>query len=116
MTDVRDVGRFILAALEMEEPWGGRELGMAGDTRTFEEIILSIERVLGKHVPVRTIGRRELEVRLDGFDKDDILGRIDVQYMIACGRGGSVVEGRLNEFCLEVRLTTIEEFLQKYWG
>ncbi|KAL4745301.1 hypothetical protein BDW72DRAFT_186830 [Aspergillus terricola var. indicus] len=116
MTDIRDVGRFIVAALEMEEPWGGRELGMAGDTRSFDEISPLIERILGRKVQVKTVGRRELQERLDRLDSGDILGRIDVQYMMVCGKGGSVVEGRLNELCREVRPTMIEEFLERYWG
>ncbi|KAL4820371.1 hypothetical protein BDW67DRAFT_152309 [Aspergillus spinulosporus] len=116
MTDIRDVGRFIVAALGMEEPWGGRELGMAGDTRSFHEVIPSIERILGGEIQVRAVGRRELQQRLDGLDKGDILGRIDVQYMMVCGKGGCVVEGSLNELCPEVRPTTIEEFLERYWG
>ncbi|KAL4736258.1 hypothetical protein BDV11DRAFT_207789 [Aspergillus similis] len=115
MTDIRDVGRFIVAALELEEPWGGRELGMAGDTKSFHEIIASIERILGKKVQVRTVGRRELQERLDRLDRGDILGRIDIQYMMVCGKGGSVVEGRLNELRREVRPTMIEEFLERYW-
>jgi hypothetical protein len=116
MTDIRDVGRFIVAALAMEEPWGGREFGMAGDTKSFHEVIASIERILGRKVQVRTVGRRELQERLDGLDKEDILGRIDVQYMMVCGKGGSVVEGSLNKLCPDVRPTTIEEFLERYWG
>jgi nucleoside-diphosphate-sugar epimerase len=116
MTDIRDIGKFIVAALEIEEPWGGRELGMAGETRNLGEIIVIMQEVLGEDVGVRTVTREELQQRLDALDPSDILSRIDVQYTTACGQGGSVVKGVLNELCPEVKPVTIREFMEEAWG
>ncbi|KAL3485980.1 hypothetical protein BJX62DRAFT_247141 [Aspergillus germanicus] len=116
MTDIRDIGKFIVAALGMEEPWGGRELGMEGEMRNLSDIITIMEDVLGEEVDVRTVTSEELQQRLDGLDQSDILPRIDVQYTMACGTGGSIVRGVLNELCPEVKPVKIREFMEEAWG
>ncbi|KAL4779908.1 hypothetical protein BJX76DRAFT_364845 [Aspergillus varians] len=116
MTDVRDVGRFVVAALGIEEPWGGRELGISGDTRNLREIVDDIQRVLDGRVSVREVAKRDLERRLEAMDEGDFYGRMDVQYTILCGKGLSVVDGVLNELCPEVKPTSIREFMERYWG
>jgi nucleoside-diphosphate-sugar epimerase len=116
MTDIRDIGRFVVAALGLEEPWGGRELGMAGETRNLRDIIGIMQEVLGEEVEVRTVTREELQKRLDALDQSDILPRIDVQYTMACGQGGSVIKGVLNELCPEVKPVSIREFMEEAWG
>ncbi len=114
MTDIRDVGRFVVAALGLEE-WGGRELGIAGDTRNLREIVDILRRVLGR-ANVKEVSRAELQRKLDALDQNEFLKRMDIQYTMLCGNGGSVVKGTLNELCPEVKPTTIREFIEKYWG
>jgi uncharacterized protein YbjT (DUF2867 family) len=114
LTDIRDVGRFVAAALELEE-WGGRELGMAGDTLGFEELIRLCERYTGKKVEVRRVTIQQLEERLKEIPNEDMLKRMDCQIAMACARDGSVVPGVLNEVC-SVQPVKVEEFLRKYWG
>ncbi|KAL2816044.1 hypothetical protein BDW59DRAFT_177450 [Aspergillus cavernicola] len=116
MTDIRDVGRFVVAALEIEEPWAGRELGMAGDTRNLGEVVEIIQGVLGVEVEVRTVRQEELQGRLEGLGEGDVLGRMEVQYMMVCGRGGSVVRGVLNELCPDVKPISIRGFMERYWS
>ncbi|KAF7155101.1 hypothetical protein CNMCM5623_005309 [Aspergillus felis] len=113
LTDIRDVGRFVAAALEMEE-WGGRELGMAGDTLGFEELIRLCERYTGKKIEVRRVTLQQLEERLKEIPDGDMLKRMDCQIAMVCARDGSVVPGVLNEVC-NVQPVKVEEFLRKYW-
>lgn len=115
MTDIRDVGRFIVAALDMDEPWGGRELGMAGETRNLAEIVELCKKYVSKDLQVKTVPVSQLQRKLEALDPCDILARIDLEYTLACGRGGSVVKPTLNELRPEVKPTRIEEFLKKYW-
>jgi hypothetical protein len=116
MTEIRDIGRFIVAALGMHEPWGGRELGMAGETRNLRDIIPIMQEILGEEVEVRTVTREELQRRLDGLNESDIFASIDVQYTMACGQGGSVITGVLNDLCPEVKPISIREFMEEAWG
>jgi uncharacterized protein YbjT (DUF2867 family) len=113
LTDIRDVGRFVAAALEMEE-YGGRVLGMAGDTVKFDELVRLCEKYTGKKIEVRRVTMQQLEDRLKEIPPEDVLKRMDCQIAMACARDGSVVPGVLNEVC-KVRPVKVEEFLQKYW-
>lgn len=115
MTDIRDVGRFVVAALEMEEPWGGRELGMAGDTIGFAELIELCERYLGRAVDVRQVTVSQLERQLQSVDPSDFLARMEIQYSIVCGRGRSVVTPTLNALCPHVQPLSVKEFMEKFW-
>ncbi|RHZ43227.1 aromatic alcohol reductase [Aspergillus thermomutatus] len=113
LTDIRDVGRFVVAALEMEE-WGGRELGMAGDTLGFDELVRLCEVYTGKKVDVRRVTRQQLEDRLKEIPDEDVIKRMDCQIAMACAREGSVVPGVLNEVC-KFQPVKVEEFLQRHW-
>lgn len=115
MTDIRDVGRFVVAALEMEEPWGGRELSMTGGTIGFAELIELCERCLGMAVEVRQVTVSQLERRLQSVDPSDFLARMEIQYSIVCGRGGSVVTPTLNVLCPYVQPLSVKEFMERYW-
>ncbi|KAL2807827.1 hypothetical protein BJX63DRAFT_57336 [Aspergillus granulosus] len=116
MTDIRDVGKFVVAALGIEVPWGGRELGMVGETANMSDIVGIIEGVLGKKVEVRGVTRAELQTRLERIDQGDFLGRIDLEYTMVCGTGGSVVRGNLNYLCPQVQPVTIRQFMEEAWG
>ncbi|KAF9887786.1 hypothetical protein FE257_009592 [Aspergillus nanangensis] len=115
MTDIRDVGEFVVAALEMEEPWGGRELGMVGETLKITEVVGLCERYLGRKVEVRVVEMVSLEERLRRLDPGDVLAKMDCQYTMACGNGDSVVEPVLNALCPEVRPLGVKGFLEKFW-
>ncbi|KAL4892147.1 hypothetical protein BDV59DRAFT_180938 [Aspergillus ambiguus] len=116
MTDIRDVGRFVVAALEMREPWNGRQLGMAGDTIGLAEVIGLCEHYVGKKIEVRPVTQSQLEERLHSFGPDDFLSRLDCQYTMLCGRGGCVVEPTLNALCPQIRPVSVKMFLEAFWG
>ncbi|KAL4883165.1 hypothetical protein BJY04DRAFT_216463 [Aspergillus karnatakaensis] len=116
MTDIRDVGRFVVAALGIEEAWGGRELGIAGDTRSLRDVVGVLRRVLRREIRVEEVSPGELKKRRDEYGEGDILAKMEIDYVAVCGRGGSVVEGVLNRLCPEVKATSIEEFVIKYWA
>ncbi|KAL4800842.1 hypothetical protein BDV19DRAFT_383861 [Aspergillus venezuelensis] len=118
MTDIRDVGTFVVAALGMEEAWGARELGIAGDTLNLGEISALLEGVLGEKYTERIVSIAELEGRIAGSvnSAEAFFRGLETQYVIACGRGGSVVEGVLNRRCPDIKAMVIREFMERYWG
>lgn len=115
MTDIRDVGRFIVAALDLDEPWAGRELGMVGDTLSFTDLIMLCERYTGRPVETRTVTEQQLRAKLESIPSDQVISRMECQLAIACSLGMSVVLPTLNRLC-SVQHTTVEEYLQRYWG
>lgn len=115
MTDLRDIGRFVKAAVEMEEPWGGRELGMVGDVVSFEELVRLCERYTGKRVQRREVTETELRKRLEETPAEEVLKRMETQILLAGCRDGYRVAPTLNGLC-DVQPRTIEQFLARYWG
>ncbi|KFY42860.1 hypothetical protein V494_02202 [Pseudogymnoascus sp. VKM F-4513 (FW-928)] len=118
-TDIRDVGRFVVAAIDLEEPWGGRELGMAGSTMRFDEVVRLCERYIGRPLEVRGVTRQQLEERLCGISADQVEGiipRMECQLSMVYCDGDGHVDPVLNRLCPWVRPMTMEDFLRKYWS
>ncbi|KAL4954346.1 hypothetical protein BDW69DRAFT_205243 [Aspergillus filifer] len=118
MTDIRDVGKYIVAALGMEEAWGGGELGIAGDTVNLKEISALFKGVFGERYIDKIVSIAELEGRIAGpvNCEEDFFERMETQYVIACGKRGSVVDGVLNAMFPDIKPMAIREFIEKYWG
>lgn len=117
MTDIRDIGKFMVAALEMEEPWGGRELGMSGDTLGFTELIGLCEKQLGKSVQVNQIEVSQLDKIIEGLGPDEIITRLECQYARTCALGGSVItRPTLNSLCPQVKPLSVKDYLKRYWS
>lgn len=115
MTDIRDIGRFVVAALDLDEPWAGRELGMVGDTLSFTDLVMLCEKYTRRPVETRTITEEQLRSKLESIPSDQFISRMECQLAIVCSLGGSVVLPTLNNLC-SVHPTTVEQFLQRYWG
>lgn len=115
MTDIRDVGRFVVAALDLDEPWAGRELGMVGDTLSFADLVELCQRYTGRPVEARTVTEEQLQLKLESIPPEQVIPRMECQLAIVCCRGRSVVSPALNRLC-SIQPTTVEKFLQRYWG
>ncbi|EFE43690.1 isoflavone reductase family protein [Trichophyton verrucosum HKI 0517] len=118
MTNIRDIGRFIAAAIDLEEPWGKRELGMAGSTLQFDEIVSLIEKYTGRTMEVRPFTKKQVEERL-ASPAEGVLGiieKLECQLKKVCCDGGITVQPTLNRLCPDVKPMTFEEFLKRYWA
>ncbi|KAL5351280.1 hypothetical protein ACLOAV_003132 [Pseudogymnoascus australis] len=118
-TDIRDVGRFVVAAIDLEEPWAGRELGMAGSTMRFDEVVQLCEKYTGRSLEVRRVTRKQLEARLSDIPPDlveGIIPRMECQLSMVYCDGDGHVDPALNRLCPWIRPMTIEAFLKKYWS
>lgn len=118
-TDIRDVGRFVVAAIDLEEPWAGRELGMAGSTMRFDEVVQLCEKYTGRSLEVRRVTRKQLEARLHDIPSDlveGIIPRMECQLSMVYCDGDGHVDPALNRLCPWIRPMTIEAFLKKYWS
>ncbi|EEQ29382.1 hypothetical protein McanMca71_004275 [Microsporum canis] len=118
MTNIRDIGRFIAAAIDLEEPWGKRELGMVGSTLRFDEMVSLIEKYTGRKMEVRPFTKKQLQDRIANAP-DGVAGLIEnleCQLKTLCCDGGIPVEPTLNRLCPAVKPMTVEDFLKKYWA
>lgn len=115
MTDIRDIGPFIAAALDLKEPWAGRELGMAGDTLSFEDLIRICQRYVEQPIEVRRSTENDLTARLSTIPRGDVIRHMECQLAIACSRDGSVISPTLNDLS-SFRPTTVDQYMQRYWA
>jgi uncharacterized protein YbjT (DUF2867 family) len=119
MTDIRDVGPFLVAAIDLNEPWAGRELGMAGSTLRFDELVALCERYTGRKIEVRPVTRTQLEARLKSLSAEDvaaIIPRMECQLSMAYIDCNGAVKPVLYRLCPSVKPTTAEAFLKRYWS
>lgn len=115
MTDIRDVGRFVVAALDLPEPWAGRELGMAGDTLSFDELLALCRQHTGMAIEARAVTVEQLRTQLNSVPSNQLLARMELQLSIVCTCDGSIVKPVLNKLC-SIQPTRVDEYLQRYWG
>jgi hypothetical protein len=113
MTDIHDIGKFIVAALDMKEPWGGRELGMAGDTLNFEKLINICQAYIAHPIEVRRVKEDELEARLSALPSEQVIARMECQLAIVCSRGASVVPSTIK--LSSSQPTTVDQYMKLYW-
>ncbi|KAJ6096961.1 hypothetical protein N7486_007707 [Penicillium sp. IBT 16267x] len=115
LTDIRDVGSFIVVALDIEEPWGGRDLGMAGDTLSFTELINLCERYTGKSIQVREVTKPELITRLRSIPPSHFIQYVECQLEIVGTLDQWVIDPALNHLS-SFKPTTVEQYMKRYWG
>jgi nucleoside-diphosphate-sugar epimerase len=113
-TTVADVGRFVAAAVELEnwEP----ESCMVGEMASYKEIVQMAEGVTGEEFTVTYLGREGLERTVkEKTEAGDVRGRFFPEVMMAIMDGLGEVPATLNKVT-DVKPVGIKEFLEKWWG
>ena len=110
LTDVRDIARFVWRALSLEK-WEP-VMGMRGDVTTFRDIIAKFEKVPGRKYLVKenAIERLNEEASADPSKTFYNQGRV------AIANGWAMVGDDLNRAFPEVKPTTVDDFIEKWWS
>jgi NmrA-like family len=127
MTELGDIGRFVTAALDLEEGKWEADMGMVGSTVDFEEVARVAEKVTGRKFEVKRITKGELKQREDAFDEQlrkgfslpAFLGRMLAQLMqCACEKqvGNQILDPVLNGLCPNVKPVGFEEYVERFWS
>lgn len=128
MTSIEDIGKFVAAALDLPKgEWHGF-LGMTGANVTLGEIRQMLreetnapdikENILTKE-DCQNVERGFDEVLNKGFSVEALMGKMVAQMeKAACGGvvGETMIEGKLNEVCPEVKVTDLKQWLKEVWG
>lgn len=128
ITSIEDIGKFVAAAIDLPKGEWHDFLGMAGTTVTFADVrkILSDNTIAPKIVD-RVVTKNDCEKIENEFDKElekgfsveALKGKMVAQMeKAACGGrvGESVIEGKLNELCPQVKATDLKQYLKEVWG
>jgi hypothetical protein len=118
MTELKDVGKFVSKACEMEFGTWKEYMGMAGDVKGMDEVTELIEKVRGMKMEVKY--RSFEEVERDAENTKDPLQKLWRELELAYARdeyGEGVFDSSLNNaFQEEVKPMSISEYLEKYWA
>ncbi|KAK4504888.1 hypothetical protein PRZ48_002851 [Zasmidium cellare] len=109
LTDMRDVATFVWHALSLEK-WSP-DMGMRGDVKSFREIVQILERVQGRKFLTQDNSFEKLEK-----DAEDPSKRFYNQARMSLEKGWGMVGDDLNRAFPDVKPTTCEEFIEKWWG
>ncbi|KAF8997887.1 NAD-P-binding protein [Cyathus striatus] len=115
-TTLADIGKFVSAAVTLEK-WP-EEMGMSGETLTYNEIVRKAEEVLGEKISVTYINVDNLKKRkLEAIEKNDWWGKFLMELYLAFIEGhGEIKDPYLNKVLTTVQPTKVKDFLQKYWS
>ncbi|KAF5360694.1 hypothetical protein D9756_005118 [Leucocoprinus leucothites] len=111
-TTVEDVGRFVAAAVKLER-WP-EELGMAGETTTYNQVIRDAEAVTGRKFEVQYLDKGQITKAMEE-SKGDPMKLFMAQAMDVLADGLGAVEPTLNRLVPHVTITSVKDYISKYW-
>ena len=126
MTELRDIGRFVDAALSLGEGEWEAEMGMVGHELTMQDVVDMPEQATGRKFEVLPMTRDDLRRRqgefdaqlANGFSLEAFMGKLAAQLM-ECDcyeeRGNMLFDPVINRLCPQVKPITVEDYLNKYW-
>lgn len=110
LTDTADVGRFVLAALDLEK-WP-EELGMTGDSKSFNELIALVEQAQQRRFLIKYNSVEEMQDQI----RQDEATRFYNQVRIQIAKGYFMVPNSLNKAFPSINPMTAEQYVEKWWG
>ena len=109
-TRLQDVGTFVAAALDLDK-WE-EQMGMVGDTMSYNEVVGAIEKVTKRKMLVKENSEDELKKLIEEVEG----ARFYNQVRLSIAQGKVQVEPTLNRLAPDVKPWTVEKFLETYWG
>lgn len=117
-TTLRDVGKFVAAALELKT-WEG-EMNIVGDTVRLDEMIRVTEALLGKKLAVETISPAELDKQIGQLRMpDDFMKLLWLELKREHAKdevGNGVLDGNVNRMCPHVKPVSFKEYMHAQWS
>ncbi len=113
-TSIRDVGRFVAAAVRLTERWP-EELGMEGETTSYNEVLQIAEAVTGRKIVVQYLDKPHLAKVLEETRGDDFKFFYNqVQGVLADNQGS--VSPTLNAIFPDIQVSSVKELITEYWN
>lgn len=114
LTTTQDIGRFVIAALDLPDGAWPEESGMAGWIGSYGELIAEVEKFTGKKLVRQIISKEEIEAMKEAETNPMVRIGIDNLLMMASG-DGYPKDLSLNR-STDVKPTTVADFMQKWWA
>jgi len=114
LTAIRDVGRFVAAAVRLTERWP-EVLGMEGETTTYNQVVRDAEAVTGKKIAVQYLDKADIAKALEEARGDQFRLLHDQGLALLADNLGSV-SPTLNALFPDIRVSSVKEFIAEYWN
>lgn len=111
-TDMRDIGKYVTAALDFEK-WD-EDSFIVGEKLSVNEFVKKVERVTGKPLDKSYISLEDLDVLIKE-NKGSAMMMI-YEFMKLIGDGDFDIPTTINQKVPEVKPITVDEFLARHWG
>jgi len=115
-TQLRDVGRFVAASLDLPE-WQ-EDMSIAGSTLTMGELLEAAEKITGKKIKVTKITREDLEKQQAALDPEEFMAQLWIEFKlnwIKDESGYSILSPIVNGLCPDVKPISAVDFLKEHW-
>jgi len=113
-TTVQDIGRFVAAAVRLRERWP-EELGMEGETTTYNQVVRDAEVVTGRKIAVQYLDKAYLAKVLDESKGDEAKFFYNQVLALLANDLGSV-SPTLNTLLPDIQASSVKELIAEYWN
>ncbi|KAF8989855.1 hypothetical protein BDQ17DRAFT_1333817 [Cyathus striatus] len=115
LTTLADIGKFVSAAVTLDT-WP-EEMGMSGETLTFNQIVQVAEEVLGQKFNVTYVSKEELTTKqVEGIEKKDWFRQFSAEVYLAIIAGEGEIRNPYLNHATNVQPMKVKEFLETYWS
>lgn len=112
-TSLHDVGRLVAAAVKLKGRWP-EELGMQGETTSYNRVVQDVEAVTREKINVEYITKVTLSNMLE--DASDAMAFFHAQVLNVIADGLGVVSPDLNKLVPNVSVMCVKDFISDYWN
>ncbi|KAH8930278.1 NAD(P)-binding protein [Atractiella rhizophila] len=118
-TKAQEIAVMVVKMLALEK-WG-EESGIVGSTMSYNEVVKLAEKFTGKKFNVTYTSQEQLEAQKAELEKglpENYFQHFVVEGFLGAVKlgGGASVEPTLNQRLGNPKLTTVEEFLERWWA
>ncbi|KAM0262120.1 hypothetical protein ACHAQJ_001861 [Trichoderma viride] len=112
VTDMRDIGKFVVAALDFEK-WDEDSI-IVGDKLSINEVVEKIEKVTGKTLNKTYISMEDIDAVIQ--ENRDPATTMIHEFLKIIGEGGMDFKATINQKVPEIKTIKVDEFLAAHWG
>ncbi|KAH7139051.1 hypothetical protein B0J11DRAFT_588692 [Dendryphion nanum] len=117
MTSVKDVGRLVVASLDLPSGKWEENMTMAGETLTMGELLAHAEAVTGRKFKVSVVKQADLERKMGEIAQDDFMGQMWTEFKLAYIRDMDdevVLKPVVNQLCPKVEPMGVREYMEMF--
>ncbi|KAF2012742.1 NmrA-like family protein [Aaosphaeria arxii CBS 175.79] len=118
LTSLKDVGRFVVASLDLPSGRWEENMTMVGETLTMGELLAHAEAVTGRKFEVSAVTQADLEKKIARLSEDDFMARMWTEFKLAYIRDLDdevVLKPVMNQLCPDLKPMGVREYMETFF-